>query len=83
MEKRDIIPKSLIRAIVYTTNNLKIEGRVFKIPDIRLSDELNMTGKKYLFLKDAAIQVVGTETTVNHNTVFINKDQIAVVIPLE
>jgi hypothetical protein len=75
----DKIPKKLIKAVIYTINNLKVEGLVFAGSDIRLSDELNLTGKKLIYLKDATVTVVGSEISTSYEMTFINKDQIVLV----
>jgi len=75
------IPKQLVKAIVYTVNNLKVEGFVFTGSDIRLSDELNLNIKKLIILKDATVTVLGTGISTAYEITFINKDQIVLVAP--
>ena len=79
----DKIPKKLVKATIYTKNNLKIEGSVFTGADIRLSDEFSLTIRKFVFLKDATVTMLNTEITVRHDTLFLSKDQVILVSPQE
>jgi hypothetical protein len=77
----DKITKKLVKAVIYTVNNLKVEGSVFAGTDVRLSDEFNISGKKLIFIKDVTVTVLGTETSMTYEMMFINKDQIVMVAP--
>jgi len=77
----DKIKKKLVKAVIYTLNNLKVEGFVFAGSEIRLSDEFNLPGKKLLILKDATVTLLGTGTSTSYDVTFINKDQIVLVAP--
>ncbi len=79
----DAVPKKLVRAVIYTSNNLRIEGAVFAGENIRLSNELNISNKRFLFVKDASVTVPGTQTAVHHGVLFVTKDQVVGVAPQE
>lgn len=79
----DKIQRNLVKAVVYTTNNLQIEGMVFTGPELRLSDELNLNSKKLLFMKNATVKPIGADSGMTHDVVFVERAHIVIIAPQE
>ncbi len=79
----DKISKKTVNAILFTSDNLKIEGKVFVTQPIRLVDELNRTEKKFIAMGDATITLLGSQETIQRDVVLVNKANIACISPVE
>lgn len=79
----DKIAKKTITAILFTSDNLKIEGKVFVTQPIRLVDELNRTEKKFIAMEDVTITILGSQETIQRDVVLVNKANIACISPVE
>ena len=79
----DKLKKDTVRAVIFTANNLKIEGEVYVTPGIRLSDELNTTQRKFLIVDNPQISSTDPQLTRNPKVVFVNKDGIFLACPYE
>ncbi len=79
----DKIAKKTITAVLFTSDNLKIEGKVFVTQPIRLVDELNRTEKTFIALGDATITILESQETIQRDVVLVNKTNIACISPLE
>lgn len=79
----DKIAKKTVNAILFTSDNLKIEGKVFVTQPIRLVDELNRTEKKFIAMEDVTITILGSQETIQRDVVLVNKANIACISPVE
>lgn len=79
----DKISKKTVNAILFTSGNLKIEGKVFVTQPIRLVDELNRTEKKFIAMGDVTITILKSQETIQRDVVLVNKTNIACISPVE
>lgn len=79
----DKISKKTVNAILFTSGNLKIEGKVFVTQPIRLVDELNRTEKKFIAMGDVTITILKSQETIRRDVVLVNKTNIACISPVE
>ena len=74
----DKIDRSKAKAVIFASGNLRIEGEVFKGPEIRLIDEFNVAHKKFIPIANAKVYTSYNKTEVDfeQKILFFNKDDI-------
>jgi hypothetical protein len=72
----DKVRRKTIEVMLITVNNLKITGRMFTGPEIRLSDELNVAAKRFVILEDATITPMSDGEPRQEQILIVNKDNI-------
>lgn len=81
----DEIEEKKNNAVIFTTNGLKIEGKVLFPPAIRLIDELNAERREFFLVKNADIYTSYKDINAKYEqkTLLLNKGQIVHAYPLE
>lgn len=81
----DKIERKKLKTVIFTTNNLKIEGEIFTSPEIRLIDDFNASHRKFIAIANAKVYISYESDNAKYeiNFLILNKDEIICAFPLE
>ena len=77
------VQKKTEPVVIMTTNNLKIEGKMFVATEMRMSDELNVPQRKFVAFENATVTALGSQESYTRPILVVNKDQIVCIWPAD
>lgn len=79
----DNIDKVRIGAVIFTSNNQRIEGYVFVSPGIRLGDELNSAQKRFITIGNCTVTFAESERCYKTDIMFVHKNHVVAAHPVK
>jgi hypothetical protein len=76
----DRVEKKLVRATVYTTSHMKLEGCLFVPKAVRLIDELNTRHQDFIAVAEAVLASEESPADSTQGLILLNKHQIVCVV---
>ena len=76
----DRVEKKTVRVSVYTTGQLKLEGRIFVPKALRLIDELNASHQEFIAVADAEVSSLDSPAGSSQGFMLLNKRQIVCIV---
>jgi hypothetical protein len=75
------VVKKTIRASVYTTGQMKVDGLLYVVQSLRLIDDLNQSDRDFLAVTEVTLTSLNDGSVSTHELMLLNKREIISIIP--